>query len=86
MTNNVVPASSAGAVGIAVAAVQLTDPSTWWRDIDESPTWQNRIFYTLAILYGVVSAIALVPCYPIQSSLFLPSPFVTHFFVQFRVL
>jgi hypothetical protein len=28
----------------------------------------------------------LVPCYPIQSSLFLPSPFVTHFFVQFRVL
>ncbi|XP_045825520.1 protein TOM THREE HOMOLOG 1-like [Trifolium pratense] len=66
MTNNVVPASSAGAVGIAVAAIQLTDPSTWWRDIDESPTWQNRIFYTLAVLYGVVSAIALIQLVRIQ--------------------
>ncbi|GAU36680.1 hypothetical protein TSUD_15920 [Trifolium subterraneum] len=66
MTNNVVPASSAGAVGIAVAAIQLTDPSTWWHDIDQSPTWQNRIFYTLAVLYGVVSAIALIQLVRIQ--------------------
>jgi len=67
MTNNTSPALVAGAVVNAVAAIELTDSSTWWNDIDDSPLWQDRIFYTLAALYGVVSAIALVPSHPIQS-------------------
>lgn len=75
MSNNIVPASTAGAVGIAVAAIELTDSYSWWRDIDESPAWQNRIFYTLAVLYGVVSAIALVLSNPIRFPSYFP-PFM----------
>jgi uncharacterized membrane protein YdbT with pleckstrin-like domain len=32
----------------------------WWRDINESPLWQDRIFHVLAVLYGIVSAVAPV--------------------------
>ncbi|KAG8083979.1 hypothetical protein GUJ93_ZPchr0010g10908 [Zizania palustris] len=32
----------------------------WWSDLNESPLWQDRIFQALAVLYGVVSAVALV--------------------------
>ncbi|KEH40725.1 hypothetical protein MtrunA17_Chr1g0162201 [Medicago truncatula] len=66
MTNNTTTASVAGAVVNAVAAIELTDSSTWWNDIDDSPLWQDRIFYTLAGLYGVVSAIALIQLVRIQ--------------------
>ncbi|KAG2409763.1 Protein TOM THREE-like protein [Vigna angularis] len=44
----------------AVAALDLTESSNWWRDINESPLWQDRIFHLLAILYGIVAAVALV--------------------------
>jgi hypothetical protein len=36
----------------------------WWRDVNESPLWQDRIFHALAVLYGIVSAVALVSTIP----------------------
>nr|KYP34745.1 hypothetical protein KK1_044255 [Cajanus cajan] len=50
----------------AVAALELTDAFSWWHDIDNSPLWQDRIFYTLAVLYGVVATVALVQLFRIQ--------------------
>ncbi|KOM26356.1 hypothetical protein LR48_Vigan252s006800 [Vigna angularis] len=50
----------------AVAALDLTESSNWWRDINESPLWQDRIFHLLAILYGIVAAVALVQLVRIQ--------------------
>lgn len=44
----------------AVAAYRLHEAISWWDEVNESPIWQDRIFYVLAILYGVVSAVALV--------------------------
>ena len=44
----------------AVAAYVLRDAYRWWDDINESRLWQDRIFHVLAILYGIVSAVALV--------------------------
>ncbi|RZC25238.1 Tobamovirus multiplication protein 3, partial [Glycine soja] len=43
-----------------VAAVELTDASSWWHEIDDSPAWQDCISYTLVVLYGIVAAVALV--------------------------
>nr|ACU20793.1 unknown [Glycine max] len=57
-----VPAMAA----VAVAALDLTESSNWWRDIDRSPLWQDRIFHLLAILYGIVAAVALVQLVRIQ--------------------
>ncbi|KAL9328980.1 hypothetical protein ACSQ67_003983 [Phaseolus vulgaris] len=57
-----VPAMTAA----AVAALDLTESSNWWRDINNSPLWQDRIFHLLAILYGIVAAIALVQLVRIQ--------------------
>ena len=45
---------------VAVAALDLTESSNWWRDINRSPLWQDRIFHLLSILYGIVAAVALV--------------------------
>ena len=45
---------------MSVAAVELTDASSWWHDIDDSPLWQDRMSYTLAVLYGIVATVALV--------------------------
>ncbi|RDY08284.1 Tobamovirus multiplication protein 3, partial [Mucuna pruriens] len=64
MGNDGGPATAAEVV--AVAAVELTDASSWWQDIDDSPVWQDRIFYTLAVLYGIVATIALVQLVRIQ--------------------
>lgn len=50
----------AEAAVMAVAALNLTEPSNWWQDINDSPLWQDRIFHVLAALYGIVAAIALV--------------------------
>ena len=58
MGNDGVPETMAEVM--AVAAVDLTDASNWWNDIDDSPVWQDRIFYTLAVLYGIVATVALV--------------------------
>jgi hypothetical protein len=43
-----------------VAALDFTETSNWWRDINASPLWQDRTFHLLAVLYGIVAAIALV--------------------------
>ena len=51
---------------VAVAALDLTESSNWWRDINRSPLWQDRIFHLLAILYGIVAAVALVQLVRIQ--------------------
>ncbi|CAJ1938990.1 unnamed protein product [Sphenostylis stenocarpa] len=51
---------------VAVAALDLTESSNWWRDINNSPLWQDRIFHLLAILYGIVAAVALVQLVRIQ--------------------
>ncbi|TVU31889.1 hypothetical protein EJB05_23594 [Eragrostis curvula] len=42
------------------AASALNGAVDWWRDVNESPLWQDRIFHALAVLYGLVSVIALV--------------------------
>lgn len=49
-----------------VIADKLTEASSWWNDINESPVWQDRIFHLLAALYGVVAAVALVQLVRIQ--------------------
>ncbi|XP_014520866.1 tobamovirus multiplication protein 3 [Vigna radiata var. radiata] len=64
MGNDGVPETMAEVM--AVAAVDLTDASNWWNDIDDSPVWQDRIFYTLAVLYGIVATVALVQLARIQ--------------------
>ncbi|CAO2827625.1 unnamed protein product [Amaranthus hypochondriacus] len=51
---------------LAVTAFLLRDASTWWNDINDSHLWQDRIFHILAMLYGIVSAIALVQLGRIQ--------------------
>nr|XP_043624806.1 tobamovirus multiplication protein 3-like [Erigeron canadensis] len=44
----------------------LKDSYTLWDYINDSPVWQDRIFHTLAALYGVVSLVALVQLIRIQ--------------------
>ncbi|KAH9615524.1 hypothetical protein KSS87_019243 [Heliosperma pusillum] len=50
----------------AVKAYVLKDGSSWWNDVNESPIWQDRIFHLLALLYGIVSIVALVQLVRIQ--------------------
>lgn len=50
----------------AVIAYKLTDASSWWNDVNESPVWQDRIFHILAALYGLVAAVALIQLVRIQ--------------------
>ncbi|XP_022733049.1 tobamovirus multiplication protein 3-like isoform X4 [Durio zibethinus] len=47
-------------------AVIAYNTSNWWRDINDSPLWQDRIFHILAGLYGLVAAVALVQLIRIQ--------------------
>ncbi|KHM98994.1 hypothetical protein glysoja_024294 [Glycine soja] len=51
---------------MSMATVELTDASSWWHEIDDSPAWQDRIVYTLAVLYGIVATVALVQLARIQ--------------------
>ena len=44
----------------AVEALNLKEASSWWSDVNESPIWQDRIFHALAVLYGIVSIVAVV--------------------------
>lgn len=54
----------AAAVDPSTAAVtvayRLHEAISWWEKVNESSVWQDRIFHVLAVLYGVVSAVALV--------------------------
>ncbi|KAG5012219.1 hypothetical protein JHK86_024480 [Glycine max] len=45
---------------MSVAVVELTDASSWWHEIDDSPTWQDRISYTLVVLYDIMATVALI--------------------------
>jgi Protein of unknown function (DUF1084) len=47
-------------LAIAETAVALTGRSSWWEDVDNSATWQDRIYYSLSALYGLIGAVALV--------------------------
>lgn len=55
-----------------VIMYKLKDASNWWRHINDSPLWQDRIFHTLAALYGLVAVVALVClCFPFLISSFI---------------
>lgn len=56
-------------VKLAVIVHTLKDASNWWEDVNESPLWQDRIFHALAILYGLVAAVALVNLHSIKLEL-----------------
>ncbi|XP_072983090.1 tobamovirus multiplication protein 3-like [Typha latifolia] len=43
-----------------VAAVALESAVSWWDEVNNSAMWQDRIFHTLAGLYGLVGAVALI--------------------------
>jgi len=58
----VLAVEAAGAA--ASSASVLNGAVDWWRDVNESPLWQDRIFHALAVLYGIVSAVALVSTPP----------------------
>jgi hypothetical protein len=55
---------AAGAASSSASASVLNGAVDWWRDVNESPLWQDRIFHALAVLYGIVSAVALVSTPP----------------------
>ncbi|XP_078149614.1 tobamovirus multiplication 1 isoform X2 [Carex rostrata] len=40
--------------------------SDWWKEINESPQWQDTVFYLLSASYALVSAIALIQLIRIQ--------------------
>ncbi|KAH6773965.1 tobamovirus multiplication-like protein, partial [Perilla frutescens var. frutescens] len=50
----------------AVAALRLKAATSWWDIVNHSAAWQDRIFHVLAVLYGIVAAIALVQLVRIQ--------------------
>lgn len=62
MARNIVGpiSTSSSSLRFAVSAIELTESATWWHDINQSPLWQDRIFHVLAVLYGIVSIVALV--------------------------
>ncbi|XP_008812434.2 tobamovirus multiplication protein 1 [Phoenix dactylifera] len=53
--------SSLEASGLALAAF-----SDWWTEINESPQWQDGVFYFLCAAYALVSAVALIQLIRIQ--------------------
>ncbi|XP_010940289.3 tobamovirus multiplication protein 3 isoform X2 [Elaeis guineensis] len=44
----------------SVAAYSLKNAWDWWDEVNNSTLWQDRIFQTLAGLFGFVSAVALI--------------------------
>ncbi|KAK4380548.1 hypothetical protein RND71_002410 [Anisodus tanguticus] len=63
----VIPSSTAAAAATVTAvAYQLNEAINWWDDVNRSIVWQNLIFHLLAILYGIVAAVALVQLIRIQ--------------------
>ncbi|KAG6475822.1 hypothetical protein ZIOFF_065051 [Zingiber officinale] len=38
----------------------LRSGDDWWDEVNNSVLWQDRIFHTLAVLYGLMFAVALV--------------------------
>ncbi|MED6122859.1 Tobamovirus multiplication protein 3 [Stylosanthes scabra] len=54
----------AAALNLTISS--LSSSSNWWHDINASPVWQDRIFHILAVLYGIVGAVAVVQLVRIQ--------------------
>jgi Protein of unknown function (DUF1084) len=53
--------SSADVLVLTRAGVSFSAAvSDWWNEINESPHWQDGVFYFLSASYALVSAIALV--------------------------
>lgn len=50
----------------SAASLNLKEGTNWWWDVNESPVWQDRIFHLLAVLYAVVSVIAVIQLVRIQ--------------------
>ncbi|KAF8099251.1 hypothetical protein N665_0247s0034 [Sinapis alba] len=50
----------------SLVALNLKETTNWWSDVNESPFWQDRIFHILAVLYGIVSVIAVIQLVRIQ--------------------
>lgn len=49
------------------SSLNLKEATTnWWWDVNESPVWQDRIFHILAVLYAIVSVIAVIQLVRIQ--------------------
>lgn len=48
------------------SSLNLKEATNWWWDVNESPVWQDRIFHILAVLYAVVSVIAVIQLVRIQ--------------------
>ena len=57
-------AVDAAAAASSASAAALNGAVDWWKDVNESPMWQDRIFHALAVLYGIVSFVALVSRLP----------------------
>ncbi|XP_008803637.2 tobamovirus multiplication protein 1-like [Phoenix dactylifera] len=49
-----------------VSGLALGAFSDWWTEINESPQWQNGVFYFLCAAYALVSAVALIQLIRIQ--------------------
>uniref|UniRef100_A0A1J3GXN1 Tobamovirus multiplication protein 3 n=1 Tax=Noccaea caerulescens TaxID=107243 RepID=A0A1J3GXN1_NOCCA len=64
-SSGILPSSSSSSTA-AVVALNLKDATNWWSDVNESPVWQDSIFYILAVLYGIVSVIAVIQLVRIQ--------------------
>ncbi|CAG7868897.1 unnamed protein product [Brassica rapa] len=50
----------------SASSLNLKEGTNWWWDVNESPVWQDRIFHILAVLYAVVSVIAVIQLVRIQ--------------------
>ncbi|KAJ0256998.1 Protein TOM THREE 1 [Hirschfeldia incana] len=50
----------------SLSSLNLKEGTNWWWDVNESPVWQDRIFHILAVLYAVVSLIAVIQLVRIQ--------------------
>lgn len=48
------------ATTVNIAAHALENASNWWDDVNRSSLWQDRIFHTLAALFGFIAAVALI--------------------------
>ncbi|KAJ8625591.1 hypothetical protein MRB53_034121 [Persea americana] len=59
--------ASAGVRSAEIISLGVRTASEWWQEINNSKLWQNRIFHTLAGLYGFVAAVALIQLVRIES-------------------
>ncbi|CAL9749218.1 unnamed protein product [Musa acuminata subsp. burmannicoides] len=42
------------------AVLALRTASAWWDEVNDSNLWQDRIFHALSLLFGLISAVALI--------------------------